>query len=151
MSWTYPDLKAAYTALSPAPADDAAAAATLNAQTVTLTQPAADVGLGDIQGVLLLSGDWLKIVGRSKGAASSAALTDPVNVAQLAVALVEGKAATVGAANWNSFLGMLQVLVGSADVQQNTYNQVAALAPLTVAKWQPAVTALDVQAAKAWD
>lgn len=149
MAWTYAQVKAADAALNPAQADPALAAAALNAQTTALAQPASDIGLGDIQGVLLLSGDWLKIQTEAAKSGATGATTDPITLSILAIQLVQSKAATVAAANWTSFVGMLQVLEANSVVSSASLTAIQALATMTVPTWQPALLAGDVQTARA--
>lgn len=146
MAWTFTDLRTAYVVLSPAPATLAAAVATLNAQTTPLTQPQNSVDIGEIQGVLLLSGDWLKIQTEAAKVATGA-LNDPPTLAQLAIQVVQGKAQSVTPPNWATFLQMLGVLQAAGVVSSTSYTAIAALAPLTAPTWQPPVQIGDLQTA----
>lgn len=153
MAWTYPQLKAAIAALSPTPSSLSATAAAINAQTVAAGYQ--DVPLGSIQGILLLSGDWLKIEARAASAASGAtpptAADNAIPVAMSAVALVVGKADVVHAADFPAFATLMAVLVASGDVSTGSQAAIAALAQpsFTLPKWQPPVNAGDIQTAEA--
>jgi hypothetical protein len=154
--WTYNELKQADAALDPAQASASAAAAALNAQTTTLTTPVASVSVGIIHGALLLAptGDWLKIEALSQQSYSSSYPSAPtaedaaINAAKLAIVLASSKVDSINPPHWTGFMSQLQVLVTAGAVAQDTYDQISALAPMTIPRWQPAVTAGDVQTAR---
>lgn len=153
----YQAIKAADAALTPQVADPGAAAATLNAQTATLAQPATAVSVATIHGILLLAatGDWLKVDAMSGQAYSSGYPASPtandlgINAAKLAITLAGSKVDVVDPSDWAGFLAQLQALVTAGAVAQATYNQIAALGVMTAPIWQPPVTAGDVQTARA--
>lgn len=155
MPWTYAQLKAAYLALSPAPADDTAAAAALNAQTATMATQ--NVPVSAIHGVLLLSatGDWLRIAARAQQSYSSGYPASPIagdmaiNAAKLAIELAGSKVDAVMAASWPAFSAFLGVLASTGDISAASQASIAALANPTVPAWQPAITPGDLQTARA--
>ncbi|HTJ88882.1 MAG TPA: hypothetical protein VL356_01700 [Acidocella sp.] len=154
MAWTYATVKAADAALSPAVADPGAAAAALNAQTTTQAVP---VSIATLHGILMLAStsDWDRITVRSAAAYSSGwpanpATTDAaIAAAKLAVSLAGSKVDSVSVADWPGFLAPLQVLQTAGDVSAASYTAIAALGSVTAATWQPALTAGDIQTARA--
>lgn len=131
-------------------ADPYTAAKTLAAQTIPLSVPAADVGIGDIQGELLPTGEWLKISARAAGTPTTTGdMTDPINIAITAVALCGSKAGVIAADKWAKFLQLLAALQSVGDVSQATYDTINGLAVMTAPKFQPAPTTGDIQTARA--
>jgi len=153
--WTPAQLKAAYQALSPAPASYEAAAATLNAQTTTVT---VSVPIMDVAA-------YLGLVGKL-GAIEAFAKTPPSGASAQAVAAAQGlwemiqspasfppfdmPNPTVAA----SVEAMLAALVSpgtgiTGPIDSTDQATILGLATQTVPAWQPAVTAGDVQTALA--
>lgn len=149
-------IKAADAALNPPIPDITAAAAALNAQTTTLTQPVAAVSVATVHGILLLSptGDWLRVEARAALAFSSGYPTSPVAsdapiaAAKLAVILSTSKVDSVDPLHWAGFLAQLNILVSAGDISTTSLTEIESLAPLTVAMWQPSLTAGDIQTAR---
>lgn len=156
MPWTYPQLKAAYLALSPAPADDAAAATSLNTQTTVL--PPQDVQCSDARQVILLTGEWVAIKALAARAVSS--FTSPTQADQAVIAAATCVAAldpsstiqtlaVSNAAVWSSVQAMLGALYTAGVLSASSHDALLALRTPTVPTWEPAVTAEDVATAKA--
>lgn len=156
--WTPQQLKAAVLALSPAPADDQAAADAINAQTVQASP--ADFPAAFAFNVLDASAtaDWFKVVQRSKQALSGSATPTAADMAVLAasaaVALMQVPGETVRASDtttWARFTASLAALQAVGDVSAASVSAITALATPspTAPKWVPAVTSGDVQTAKA--
>ncbi len=155
MAWTYAQIKAAYQALSPAPATLADAAATLNAQTATSTTPLASVPVAAVHGVLLLSQtyDWAKIETQaglpySAGWPSTPAAGDGlIAAAKNAVTLATSQVTMVQPADWSAFLASLSALQSAGVVSAASLSAVEALATYTQPAWSPALTVGDLQTA----
>ena len=90
MAWTYAEIVAAYNALSPVPASLAAAAATLNAQTVAAV---VDTGFIPVMGLLYARTSWKRVQQVASGAIAPATLpanTTAAQVQALCQMLVDG-------------------------------------------------------------
>ena len=153
--WTPAQLKAAYQALSPAPASYEAAVTTLNAQTTTVTVAvpiaalAAYLGLNGKLGALKAfaasppSGASAESVAAAQGLwemISSPGAFPPFDMADATVA--------------SAIQAMLAALVSpgtgiTGPITSTDQTAILALATQTVPTWQPAVTAGDVQTALA--
>jgi len=155
MAWTPAQLKVAYQALSPVPASYEAAAATLNAQTTTVTVP---VPIASVAA-------YLGLVGKL-GAIEAFAKTPPSGASAQAVAAAQGlwemiqspasfppfdmPNPTVAA----SVEAMLAALVSpgtgvTAPINSTDQANILALAQQTVPVWQPALKVGDIQTALA--
>jgi hypothetical protein len=142
--WTYADLKAA----DPGGDDLAAIGAALNAETVTLT---VDVPITAVSGYMLPRGItaaaeiWLVAHETDTGDVAKAVrsllglLTDP----RLQVVAMTDP--TIAAA----VAGMLSGMVAASIITAQQQAEILALASATVPKWQPAITAGDIQTARA--
>jgi hypothetical protein len=155
MPWTHAQLKAAYEALSPAPADDAAAAAALNAQTTTL--PPQDALCSDARQVILLTGEWVAIKALASQTVSS--FTSPTLSDQAAIAAATCEAALDPSSNiqsltvsdnavWASVQTMLGALYSAGVLSAASHDRLTALRTPTVQTWEPPVTAEDVSVAR---
>ena len=151
--WTPAQLKVAYQALSPTPASYEAAAATLNAQTMTMTVsvPIADVAA------------YLGLVGKL-GALEAFAKAPPSGASAESIAAAQGlwqmisspdafppfnmAEATVASAIEAMLTAMVSPGTGITGPIDSTYQAtILGLATQAVPVWQPAVTAGDVQTA----
>jgi hypothetical protein len=154
MPWTYAQLKAAYAALSPAPADNAAAATALNTQTTTL--PPQDVMCSDARQVILLTGEWVAIKALASQTVSSFTAPTPSDQAIIAAATcvaaldpssnIESLAVSDDAV-WASVQTMLGGLHASGVLSTLSLNALTALRTPTIPTWDPPVTAEDVATA----
>lgn len=152
MPWTYPQLKAAYLALSPAPASDGAAAAILNAQTTTL--PPQDIDARSALAIFLLSGEWPNIVLRSRmvpSGASPATTADTAIKAAIAAVQLTQSIGTIGTSSmqaWTVLSNSMQALLAAGDISQASIDNITALRTPTLPTWQPALSTADVTAAR---
>jgi hypothetical protein len=154
MSWTYPQVKAAVAAITPAPASDQAAADTLNAQTVS---PLVDIQLARLHAILLFNRDWAKVVRRSQKAPSGqpadAATDTAIDAAICLVELIHEMAgspsvATSMTATWNALRQMLLDLQAVADVSPASLTALQNLRSPAVPRWDPPLTAADIAASR---
>ena len=153
MTWTPAQLKAAYFALSPAPASLEAAATALNVQTTTVTVP---VPIADVAA-------YLGLVGKL-GGIETFAKTPPSGASAQSVAAAQGlwemisspaafppfdmPDATVAAAVQAMLAALVSPGTGvTAPIDSTDQATILGLASQTVDVWQPAVTAGDVQTA----
>jgi hypothetical protein len=142
--WTFAALKAA----DPGGDDLATIAATLNAETVTQT---IDVPISTVQGYMLVNG----IV----AAADAWAMAHPDDTTGVLAVIrsLEGLLASphltvvemTSPAIAASVTTMLGVLAAASIMTSDQRDAVLAMASATVPKWQPAVTAGDIQTARA--
>lgn len=142
----YAAVKAADAALSPALPDPVAAAAALNAQTVTL--PPQDFPALSALNVLLLYDDWPKIIVRSEMRPVDNG--GPISAALNAVALLEARG-TIYASNdtvWTAFQAMLAALVASGDIGPASQAALLALRTPSVPRWPVALTDHDIDTAR---
>lgn len=142
----YSALKAADVALSPPIVNPAAAAAALNTQTVML--PPQDFSAIEALNILLINGDWPRIVVRSETRPIDA--NGPISAALSAVALLQSRG-MVQATNtviWTVFQAMLTALVQSGDVGLTTQAAILALRTPAVPAWPVVLTADDVTMAR---
>jgi hypothetical protein len=155
MPWTHAQLKAAYLALSPAPADDTAAAVAINSQTTIL--PPQDVSCSDARQVILLTGEWVAIKALAAHPVSS--FTAPTPADQAAIAAATCVAALDPSSNietlavssapvWAAVQGMLLALSVAGVLTSASAAALTALRTPTVPTWQPPVTAEDVATAR---
>jgi len=158
MPWTYPQIKAAINALpAGSPSDLVGIATMLNSQTQTLAQPAAPVSVAAVHGILMLAptADWLRIEARAALPFSAGFPASPVEsdaaiaAAKLAITLTSSKVEVIDPAAWAGFEAQIGVLVASGDISAASQSAIAALAPLVVPAWQPALHAGDIQIAEA--
>lgn len=153
MSWTHAQVAAAFNALSPAPASLAAGVVILNTQTTTLTgQNISAQAAFDILETSA-TGDWAKIVLRSRGTLSGSsppsATDNAVSAAIEATALLQSSEATIETSNAGvaTLLGSwLAALVASGDVSSASEAAILALASVTEPTWQPPLEIADLQA-----
>ena len=150
-AWTYPQLKAAYVAAgSPAMA---AAVATLNAQTVAMTNVV--VLWTDMKAVLraVSTGDWAKIVLRSR----MLSVVPPVSAQDFAVMAAINAVQSentdrfdpTNAQVWTAVQSGINALAAVGDVAPATVTILASLTSKTSPVWEPPVTAGDIQTAGA--
>jgi hypothetical protein len=155
MPWTHAQLKAAYLALSPAPADDTAAAVAINTQTTVL--PPQDVTCSDARQVILLTGEWVAI--KALAAQPVSSFTAPTPSDQAAIAAATCVAALDPSSNiqtlevsiapvWTAVQGMLTALGAAGVLTVSSLSALTALRTPTVPTWQPPVTAEDVATAR---
>ena len=150
-------VKAAYLALSPAPATDDAALAALNAQTDTSTVPIADVPIAAIHGILLLSvtADWERIEGASAQALSATWETAPTTQDQItlaaksALALPTSQITAIQPSDWASFVADLTVLEQGGVISSASLSAIQGLAVFIAPHWSRTITEGDLQSAKA--
>lgn len=145
MTWTYSDLKTAL----PDGADDAAAAATLNAQTVTAK---IDLATRDAREVLLVSGEWggVVILSNSTPSASVPAqlvgaaivLRDTLTLTEKLHTSDDAVVAKIGA-----LLGALGAQ-GAGVLSDATIATLLGMRDVVLPAWVPAVTVGDVQTAR---
>jgi hypothetical protein len=152
----YASIKTAVAALSPQPASNEAAAASLNAQTQTL--PAQDVPSSSIRSVLLLSVsfDWAKLV-----AFAAKPLSDPIGLTGASDPLIAvcvtameaiGNTTTFAASNaaaWGAIEGMLAVLVSAGVISSASETALLALRTPPAPAWPVVLTAADIATALA--
>jgi hypothetical protein len=153
MTWTITDLQTTDSALG---IDDiAAAAAAINQQKITLTQQ--DTAIVDMQRVLLSSatGDWAKIVARSRMSLTGTAVDGAILAAINACALVNAaQAGTLRVVQTSvpeiatAFNQSLQGLLAVGDITQDSVNSIEALQTVIKDQWIPPVTAGDIQTAR---
>lgn len=150
--WTLAQIKAADAALSPAQPDPAAAAAALNAQTVSQTNR--PILWADAKKVARTSstGDWSRIVARSKqtptlppATANDAAILAAIN----AVESEDGDLIDpANSAQWTTFINGISSLEAAGDLSSATAAAIQGLTSVTTPTWQPPLTAGDVQTAR---
>ena len=149
--WTYAQLKAAYIAAgSPAVA---AAVATLNAQTVAMTNVI--VLWADMKSILRMAPtyDWDKIVMRSR----MPSVVPPVSAQDFAVMAainaLESESTDrfdpTNAQVWAAVQSGINALAAVGDVAPATVTILASLTSKTSPVWEPPVTAGDIQTAGA--
>ena len=153
--WTPAQLKAAYQALSPAPASYEAAAATLNAQTTTVT---VSVPIADVAAYLGLAGKLGALEAFAKSPPSGAS-AESIAAAQGLWEMISSPAAfppfnMTDATVASAINAMLTALVSpgtgiTGPIDSTDQATILGLASQTVPVWQPAVTAGDVQTALA--
>lgn len=150
-AWTYTQLKAAYVAAGSPPL--AAAVATLNAQTVAVTN--AVVLWADMKAILrtVPTEDWARIVMRAR----MPSVVPPVSAQDFAVmaAINAVEAENTDSfdpkniAVWTAVQAGIQALANVGDVAPATVAILASLTSKTSPVWEPPVTAGDVQTAGA--
>ena len=150
-AWTYLQLKAAYVAIGSPPL--AAAVATLNAQTVAVTN--AIILWPDMKAVLRMAptDDWEKIVIRSR----MPSVVPPVSAQDFAVMAainaLESESTDrfdpTNAPVWAAVQAGIQALANVGDVAPATVAILASLTSKTSPVWEPPVTAGDIQTAGA--
>jgi hypothetical protein len=155
MTWTYQQLKTAYQAISPVPANYTAAAVTLNAQTTTSAP--LDLQWAAIRDVLMNDFDWgglVQCVQTSVGGVLPGGATQTVAIQAAAIAIRECCVwgGTLNASNttvWNKLTAAANLLTpgGVGGISAASANAVVAMRTPTVPAWSPAVTAGDVQTA----
>lgn len=151
--WTYPQVKVADAALSPTIADPVAAATALNAQTVVL--PPQNIALKQATNILLLAGDWAKIILRSRGSISDPNAPTAADLAVLSAISASEMLRVVGeiilasdTATWTAFATQLNSLSAVGDVSAASAMSIEALRTPIVPAWNPPVTDQDVLAAR---
>ena len=157
-NWTYAQVKAADAALSPPAADPAAAASALNAQTVSLSQPANAIGIRSVVSVLLLSQtfDWARVqalAAQSLSATWQSAPTaqdEAILIAQAAVHQATDPDASVDPAHWSAFAASLGALASAAAVSPASQAAILALARMTAPVFDPPLIPGDIQTARAF-
>lgn len=127
--------------------DAAAAATALNAQTMIL--PPQDFPALAALNVLLIAGDWPKVVVRSEIRPLDQA--GAVGAALSAVALLQSRGTIQGsnATAWASFSTAIGILVSAQDISPASATAIAALRTPTVPAWPVVMSADDVLAARA--
>ena len=153
--WTPAQLKAAYQALSPTPASYEAAAATLNAQTTTVT---VSVPIADVAAYLGLAGKLGALEAFAKSPPSGAS-AESIAAAQGLWEMISSPAAfppfnMTDATVASAINAMLTALVSpgtgiTGPIDSTDQATILGLATQTVSVWQPAVTAGDLQTALA--
>ena len=151
--WTPAQLKAAYQALSPTPASYEAAAATLNAQTTTVT---VSVPIADVAAYLGLAGKLGALEAFAKSPPSGAS-AESIAAAQGLWEMISSPAAfppfnMADATIASEVEAMITALVSpgtgiTGPIDSTDQATILGLATKTVPVWQPAVTAGDVQTA----
>ncbi len=147
MAWTYAEIAAAYRALSPVPASLAAAAATLNAQTVPAVL---DVTTAAIDSVIVPTGEAYAITALGAKALSGASPPtsgDQVIIAAWNVNRMLTQLQTIATSNPAVLTPVQNALSGlqSAGVLSSaSAAAILALINVTVPKWQPALTTRDI-------
>lgn len=151
-AWTHAQLKAAYIALG-SPADLGAAATTLNAQTVTLSNQPFAWSSGKAIARRAATGDWSRIVARSRQVPALPPATALDAAILAAINAVEAEDGDVidptNAAEWGAFQGGISALATEGDISSATIAAITALTSPTVPVWEPPVTGADIQNAKA--
>ena len=153
MAWTPAELKVAYQALSPTPASYEAAAATLNAQTTTVT---VSVPIMDVAAYLGLAGRLGALESFAKSPPSGASAESIVAAQELWEMISSPDAfppfnmaeATVASAIEAMLTALASPGTGiTGPIDSTDQATILGLATQTVPAWQPAVTAGDVQTA----
>jgi len=147
---------AAFNALSPVPASLAAGVVSLNTQTTTLTgqnistQAAFDILESSA------TGDWAKIVLRSRGTLSGSspptATDNAVSAAIEATVLLQSGEATIETSNAGVaalLSSWLSALVTSGDMSSASEAAILAMTSVTSPAWQPPLEIADLQACQA--
>lgn len=157
MAWTYNGLtgyaavKAADAALSPAIADPAAAAAALNAQTVSVV---VDMATADARAVLLVSGEWfgIKQLGKQSvsGTSPPTAMDQAIAAANIAVDTLT--LTTVlhvsDAPTWAKVQQLAGGLITAGVLSQASLDTWTAMRTKTQPAWTPPLSAGDLQTAR---
>ncbi|GAC1332147.1 MAG: hypothetical protein NVSMB20_03250 [Bradyrhizobium sp.] len=144
MAWTYAQVKAADAALTPAVPDPAAAAAALNAQTVSTT---VDVRTTDVRAVLFPTLEYAKIGMTAQVRAYDTTTTQSlVQVCFTADRFFESNKTVLAndTAGWNGAVSLLGQLVTAGLVSTASRDAIVALRTAAAPKWAPALTNNDV-------
>lgn len=162
MAWAKSDVLAAYNALSPAPASDQAATDALNAQTVNVI---ADTSGAPVKGILYARQSWNRVQQVGGGLVTGGSVTPAITAicadlldqarhdapVRMSIAginkQVQADLDTLAAAKMSDGKGIIwaadEYAVGDPGDKAVLLSQ---LVNLTVSKWQPALSALDIAA-----
>ncbi len=153
MTWTISDLRAADAALSPPISSSADAAAAINAQTIMPPGESVDVSALAVKLLLLRRLEY----GSVKDAGHDPALPKAVRAAALTLttACEDPQVSVIGTSD-PALLAAVKAMLGafvSVEVlsQQTADDLIAMTAPRAAPKWMPAVTAGDIEEARAVD
>lgn len=153
MAWTYPQIAAAYSTLSPVPTNLTDGAATLNAQTKTIT---IDVPVQMVAGYLGVAGKLASFM-QWAGAPPTGASTESISAAaELAFAFEHPTLFPVFQMTNPNVLTIMQSWLGAlvspgvtpAPLTTSDQTAILALASQTVLVWQPTITVGDLQTAR---
>ena len=153
MAWTYSQLASSFAALSPMPSSLSSAVETLNAQTVSLMNQ--NVIIQEAFSILVSSssGDWAKVVLRSReslsGSSSPTAADNAVIAAIQAVSLLQSGLSTIETSN-SSIASLLESWLSSlasvGDISSSSVSGILSLSTAIIPMWQPAIQVADLQA-----
>lgn len=155
-AWTIAQLRVADAAIG-SPADISAAAFALNAQTGSRFEQ--DISWSGIRNILMNNFDWGNLIycataGSGTALPGGATQTVPIQIAAMGIresCLYGGQFASSVTVNWNKFLAAAKLLtplpVGGISTASMT--AITALRTPTAPVWSPAVTAGDIQTARA--
>jgi hypothetical protein len=150
MTWTYAEIAAAYRALSPVPTSLASAAATLNAQTVAAVL---DITTAAIDSVIVPTGEAYAITALGAKALSGASpptQADQVIIAAWNVTRMLTQWQTIQTSNpavLSPVQAALSGLQSAGVLSSASAAAILALINVHVPKWQPPITAGDLQTA----
>lgn len=144
MSLDYNALKAADAALNPPQADPAAAAAALNAQTIT--SGPTDFSAISALNILLISGEWPKVIIRTEARPLDAI----VGAALSATTLLQARGIISGTDEtaWAAFIAALNGLQSVGDISAASVAAIEALRTPTKPAWPVVLTDNDIIAAR---
>ena len=152
MAWTYQALAAAYNAITPAPADHAAAAVAINAPTVTTTGQPFLWSQATFIARTSVTGDWGRIVARSRQTPALPPVTAIDFAILAAINAVEGVGTDVihpVDPAWAAMQAGFAALLATGDISAATVAAIEALTISVSPAWEPPVTADDIASALA--
>lgn len=146
MAWLYADVKAADAELGID--DPAAAAAALNAQTVTVL---VDVPVSDARAVLLISGEWFKVKQLAKQQLTGGPADQVIAAADICVdtLTLASTLPTSDPVQWAEMQPMIGGLLQAGVISQASVNAWTAMRSRTVPKWQPELDTGTITTARA--